>query len=596
MGDPCGDSNPRDKCGYQAGAGDWIVHYLCEETGVFDGRCPVESEVTFFLTKRDWDSDWNNHGKMTHECESSQTDAWRKSVNDYIDAQLTELGLRSNPECKSHSDPGAGNYDPEKSGFLTGSDCGVSTQVDISITTKASKGVANTSTVSLETGEVILPERATCGDYLDDWLENWPDKVKPAHWDCKVAGNNSPDSRCYQFNDLLAGKKFYIPSTEPASLSPLKGGDGLVNKAFNYVTKFQSSAVGASGALGFMPGVCDPLETTGYCYSPEEITEIANRNECLLYLYARNPGSFTNLSKVTSFLQESLGFKTEAGAYGVTKTQSGFEKLYAELMIMVGDDAITTALSSRFDLAELTIGQFEGSKFEPQGMDLTGLAGGEMRNLYKAAQAFQAVVDRFQRLWLLISAIPTDNRAAILSSEMVTTYLGRVIDAAKKKTRVWSAVAERYHNFERSDLARLVVERGYSAAALESALITSVMKQVLGSSTGGAQDEIRYKLKIAQRGFTSAMTRMLSVYGSLDAGLNYFGFSDGYIPFPGLEIGAGRDNGFEVQINRAKERMSWASQKETEAIETARTFAFDAASFFAEIAEIENRYESQIIE
>jgi len=450
---------------------------------------------------------------------------------------------------------------------------------------------------------VTLPQPAKCGEVLQEWLTYRNEDVRLANWDCEDKVGGDDGAACYRFNDLLAGKIFYKPHNPTPSLQPLLGGAGLVNDAFSYVTKFQSSAVGASGALGFMPGVCGPLETTGYCYSPEKITEIANRNECLLYLYAKNPKNVftvnTMLDKITVYLKESLGFKAEGGAYGVVKTQSGFEKLYAELLIMLGDDAATKALSSRFDLAELTMGEFEGRKFEPNGIDLTGLAGGEMRNLYKSAQALQAVGDRFQRLWVLISEIKNqggDRLSKILSPEMVTSYLSRVIDAAKKKTKIWSTVAQKYHNFERPDLARLVIERGYSAAGYESTLITSVMKQTLDVAPVPSQDEIRYKLKIAQIGFSAAMTRMLSVYGDLDAELNYFGFTDDYIPFPGLEVGAGRDNGFEVQINRAKERMAWASQKETEAIETSRSFAFDAASFFAELAEIENRYEQQIIE
>jgi hypothetical protein len=586
MGSRCGATEPLGTCQYDSVASGWSVHYLCEETGLFDERCPVESEVTYFLTKNDFHYD-SPHGTLDRGCETNApADAsWHNQVDQYIDSQFTALDLQGNPDCMNHND--TENYDPDDDAYLQGTGCEGDAPPDI-------------------IQGMTLPAPATCGATLKNWLESYPLLVKIANWDCLNTVGGADDAVCYQQDDLLAGKKFYQPPNDAPSLTPLNGGNGLVNNAFRYVTQFQSSAVGASGALGFMPGICSPLETTGYCYSPEEITEIAQRNECLLYLFDKNPrGVFTGEDKphgVNDYLRESLGYSTQAGSYGVVKTQSGFEKLYAELLIMVGDDAITKALSSRFDLAELTMGNFEGSKFEPHGIDLSGLAGGEMRNLYKAAQAFQTVLDRFQRLWVLLSHIKygastmENELPQILSAEMATTYLGRVIDAAKKKTRVWSTIGEKYHNFARTDLARRVIERAYIAASFESVLITSVMKQILDLVDKSKQEEIRYKLKIAQIGFSAALTRMLSVYGDLDADLNYFGFTDDYIPFPGLEVGAGRDNGFEVQINRAKERMSWASQKETEAIETSRTFAFDAASFFSELEEIENRYEAQIIE
>jgi hypothetical protein len=609
--DPCGVANPpaaRSHCRRQSASAEWSVHFLCEATGLFDARCPIESEVTYFLKK---ETGAALHGELSHSCETSKDSAWHEQVEDYLNAQFNRLDRSSNPTCRNHND--TGNYDPDSPGYLQGEGCAQDTDPEITATTDTSATMpdewgakeietgANNSKVSARLGGSVLPPPANCGETLKGWLVDYPDTYKAARWDCDATVNDASSQDCFQFADLLAGKKFYRPVDEPQTLTPMEGGAGLVNSAFAYVTQFQSSAVGASGALGFMPAVCSASETTGYCYSPEEITEIAVRNECLLYLYTNNPAdAFTgDLESVKTYLNTSLGYSTEAGGYGVVKTQSGFEKLYAELLIMIGDDAQTTALSSRFDLAENTIGKFEGSKFEPGGMDLTGLAGGEMRNLYKAAQAYQAVLDRFQRIWILLSHLKKNepNRySSLVSAELATSYLGRVIDAAKKKTRVWSLVAKRYHNFTYTDVARNVIERGYTAATLENALITSAMKQVLDGVSNKSKGEIRYKLKAAQIGFSAALTRMRAVYGDLDADLNYFGFTDDYIPFPGLEVGAGRDNGFEVQINRAKDRMGWALNKESTAIETSRTFAFDAAAFFSELEEMENRYESQIIE
>ena len=102
MGDPCGSSDPKNKCGYDSAGDDWIVHYLCEETGLFDDRCPVESKVTYFLTRKGWSAGGTKHGKLNHACETSApADAngnWQAKVDSYIDSQFIELGLRSIPD------------------------------------------------------------------------------------------------------------------------------------------------------------------------------------------------------------------------------------------------------------------------------------------------------------------------------------------------------------------------------------------------------------------------------------------------------------------------------------------------------------------
>ncbi|MED5463018.1 MAG: hypothetical protein VX699_00075, partial [Myxococcota bacterium] len=150
MGDPCGSSTPKKKCGYDSTGDEWIVHYLCEETGLFDDRCPVESKVTYFLTRKGWSAGGTKHGQLNHACETSApADAnWQAKVDSYIDSQFIELGLRSNPDCKSHNDVSKAGYDPESSGYLQGSNCGVSTAVDISIEIEKGNGASGRAETS----------------------------------------------------------------------------------------------------------------------------------------------------------------------------------------------------------------------------------------------------------------------------------------------------------------------------------------------------------------------------------------------------------------------------------------------------------------
>ena len=62
---------------------------------------------------------------------------------------------------------------------------------------------------------------------------------------------------------------------------------------------------------------------------------------------------------------------------------------------MMGDEEYTNAFASRFDLAGSNIKTFEGSLFEPNGIDLSGGAGFELYSLYKATQYYQKALDRF---------------------------------------------------------------------------------------------------------------------------------------------------------------------------------------------------------
>ena len=598
-GDSCGDDGVCSKK-TNLDNNDWTIHYLCEETGLFDERCPVESKKTFFLKKYssgDTHGDFNSDNEISCESSAPASDPnWRVQVKDYIDAQFRKLNLSGVESCINHTDSGDDGESINQG--CQGQNALEVTAAEVSVTMGTSDGQQSFE-IDLDAKTKSLPQPAPCRAQLNDWLKNHPSSYRSANYECHSTEG------CDQLDNPIGGKVFLKPVLTPPLLSPLHGGNGLVNSAFSYITKFQSSAAGASGGLGFVPEICPSVETTGYCYSPEEISEIAARNECLLYLYTKNPGyptgAFTGekLEPVVKYIRESLSYSSLGGSYGIVTIQSGFEKLYSEFLVMMGDDALTAALSSRFDLAGVTIGDFPGEDFEADGINLTGLAGGEMRNFYKATQYFQSVLDRFQRNWLLISKLKENEPSRlnpVLTAKMATTYLNKVIDAAKKKAKAWSYIAERYQNLESPKLARAVIERAYNAAFFENVLISSAIRTVLVSAEAEKRAEIRANLKKAQTGFQVALHTMTKVNGQMDAGLNYFGYPDNYIPFPGLEVGAGRDNGFEVQIFRAKDRITWASAKENAAIESSRSIATDAASFFKELEEVENGLEAQLLE
>src|SRR5262249_45563973 len=122
----------------------------------------------------------------------------------------------------------------------------------------------------------------------------------------------------------------------------------------------------------------------------------------------------------------------------------GFERLNAELQIMLGDDAYTRAFQSRFDSAGAALASFEGSKLEPGGINLGGVAGHEMHNLYQATQYYQSVLDRFFALSPFIwESVQGDPAARVISAKTVTSYLARVLRASAQKSRAFSEIAKR---------------------------------------------------------------------------------------------------------------------------------------------------------
>src|SRR5690606_38125759 len=120
--------------------------------------------------------------------------------------------------------------------------------------------------------------------------------------------------------------------------------------------------------------------------SPDAIDAARDRTDCLLHIWknhladlAAAPGAWDQ--KVLTYLTESFSEKLDENVFPPLQID-GFERLYSELLIMQGDEAFTAAFASRFDLAGIRTSSFEGELFEDGGINLSGVPGAEMHNLY----------------------------------------------------------------------------------------------------------------------------------------------------------------------------------------------------------------------
>jgi hypothetical protein len=391
--------------------------------------------------------------------------------------------------------------------------------------------------------------------------------------------------------DLREGKAFFIPSGGSAVpfFMPIKP---LIESAFRFKTRFQSE----SGAtIGFTPDICIPnSDERPYCYSPEQITEVRDRIDCLIELYS-DQSLFTALSaptagRLNTFLRQSFSRFPD---------HDGFERLYAELLIMLGDDALVRAFASRFDLAATSSAVFEGSRFEPSGIDLSGVAGAQMRNLHQAVQYYETALGRAYMLGpdfsaaLSRGAITSD--ANFISQETVTLYFGRLVRAGTQKALAWSEISKQYQSLNRPDLARRVIERAFAGTYLESALMTHVMQAIVARSGASVRDQIRLELERAQQSLRASLRDMSSVHQAIFDDLSYFGFPADYMPFPAVDDGNARVvNAYDVMRGIVDQKMEVARRREFAALDAMVQLGVDRASFQAELIRVKNTYENEL--
>ena len=431
----------------------------------------------------------------------------------------------------------------------------------------------------------------TCDQALARYRREGKLEQEVAAWRCE--DNNKVYCSDDRF-DLLQGKRFFGKGAAPPVFADIRND---IDEAFRYRTRFQDRS---GKGIGFAPSICSPVaDEIPYCYDPIAIEKLADRMSCLLALQAdptASTGSANKKTELNTFLRESFAYsEIFDAAANVSAYHSGYEKLTAELQIMLGDDALTKALSSRFDLAGLQVASFPGAQLEPDGITLSGVAGAEMRLLYQATQHYSIVLDRFFGLLPSVNRlIANSDTVSIIDQATIETYFDRVIRASTQKARVWNEISKRYQNLGRSDLAKLVIERAYTAGTIESTVLTQLMIDVAGRAQVDVLDGIVASIRRAQVSYGAALSDMRAQHLTISDAVDYFGFPPDHIPFPAIESEASRDNGFEVALNRAQQRLELARQAEEAALTTTRSFDTDAASFQNELTRVENTYEAQL--
>lgn len=406
-----------------------------------------------------------------------------------------------------------------------------------------------------------------------------------------------PDASRVACNDdrfnLQAGKLFY-DSTSAGGQDVSPPLDGLVDDAFRYKTSFRSRN---GGSIGFVPAQCanDP-SILPYCYDPGVISQIRDRTDCLMDLFTRGtldlPVNRSIHDATKDYLEGAFSFFQPAP---FQPTTDGFERLYSELLIMLGDEALTQASVGRFDLAGAQVSTFPGELFEPGGDSFSGGAGFEMQQLYRANQYYQLVLERFFHLApaLLQGLRPDQDDKNVLTLASISSYFNRVILASTNKTKIAQILAEKYQAFGRADLARHVMERAFVEAYLESVTITQILRNVrvvLRATELSAQSD---ELENARRSYTSALNRMRTSYREITDDVTFFGDPPDYIPFP--IPGGGDQSPPRQMLDRAQSTLVLAKEREDRAISSNRQFDVDAAQFQSELAKVKENFENDLI-
>jgi hypothetical protein len=426
-------------------------------------------------------------------------------------------------------------------------------------------------------------QTSTCRDALNAWLAGASSievVQEQAIWRCEEEDEVQCDLDRF---DLRDGKLFYAAEQDEGNKVVYQSLRNEIDQAFRYKTQF----VSRSGAtIGFAPQEC--IENSGaipYCYDPPAIEKIQDRINCALHIYTD--------SQYEGIIGSMGGSKLILKNYLEENFAGGFEFLNAELLIMMGDEAYTDAFASRFDLAMSGNMSFEGSLFEPDGINLSGGAGLEMHNLYQAVQYYTMALDRFYSLspavWKSISGDPGDN---FIGQEMISMYVARLVRASAQKSRAWSEIAKRYQNFNQPDLARTVIQRAYTSTYLELIVLRRMLMEIKSILPLADQAQVEMISGQTVLLYKAALLDMRTVYSEITDGINYFGYSPDYIPLPALD--SGDNNAFEKILASAKRKIAVARDAEYKALNDSRTYDVDEAEFQAELVSIRNTYENEL--
>ena len=449
----------------------------------------------------------------------------------------------------------------------------------------------------------IMLTPGTCGKRLKQWQDAGATVIGSEPY---VSCTNASLPFCDEpaRKDLRTGKSFvYYQNTSEVTAPSLRS---LIGDAFRYKTKFMTAT---GGQVGFTPAICSPVGTAAnpYCYDPAQVQAARKRVDCLIAT-ATGPDyaklNADSQQKLVTFLQGNFSqFQVEKDF--PQAWVNGFERLYAELLVMLGDDALTAAYASRFDLAGVNVATFLGKQFEGKdGINLTGVAGAEFYKLYQASQYYQLALDRLYALGPNLAAsfdksVPDGNGGQLTvgsfhKPEMVTLYMERLTRAATQKALATSEIANRYQLLKQTKLAQRVLERGYASAYLEGALLGQLMKDVTANADSSYEAGLLKVLQDTQLRFSSSMDKMRDVYAQLSVGADTFGYPEDYVPFPALEDSGLTANAFSALADIAKTKMAAAATREQVALDSNLTGRVDAVQFATELVNISNTYENQL--
>ncbi|MBN1959321.1 MAG: hypothetical protein JW841_00095 [Deltaproteobacteria bacterium] len=542
------------------------VHYLCADTGLFDGGAGATSEFYTQPINNDDSCGLDNIDKNFYKNNNSCDDGG-------IDSQTSICPLGTDKsDC------------PERQ----------ATDRDMRVPCPAGSNVIYftvdpTSKSQAEIASLPCQKNASCEETLNDWKKGGGPLIQlDPVFRCFDESAYCSDNRY----DLRAGKQFYSAMSYEAVMPPLYN---EIDLAFRYKTRFRSRS---GDNVGFAPEICIPdSNQIPYCYEPPRIEAIRQRVDCLLHIWSNYYDDLNAeaKNKLDNYLCSNAAYTEACISMPTSKNvHDGFERLFAELLVMMGDEAFTQAYASRFDLAGTHAASFAGSKFEPDGINLSGQAGHEIAKLYEAVQYYQEALNRFYYISPLIWSSLDYNLASrnFVTPETVTWFLDRINRASTQKARALGRIAKAYQAFNRPDLARFVVERSYVATYIESVVIARLMLAITDTLRPEDIAQVIEVLEQGQRRYRMALLDLRNVYGEISDNVSYFGLPPDYIPFPTLS--QYDVNAFRVILNRAKVKVVTAAGREDEALASSRAFDTDAAEFQAELLRLRNTFENQL--
>jgi hypothetical protein len=545
---------------------DWQVHYFCADTGKIDGPCPTSSDVRYFATLRT-DPDPSEHecNDGGGVCQAGEPCAIGSNEAEPCPVGVLSPAQRARPPISCFVDEGA-------------------TACDVGRGTCPSKGLC---------ADVILEyERDAPPGVLLEATQAELEAEQPGRyliWRCTEDVSWCGEDRV----NLRAGKSFYVPvdgaSVRPGA-SPLQE---LIDTGFSYRTRFRSRLDG--GSVGFAPREC-VSGSTPYCYNGGKIEMAAERLDCLSKHYAIDQDLPFDLQRtVADALRKAFSFdQTFEGGRSLPTIYFGFEYLFAELLITLGDDAYAESFVTRFDLADELVARFPGDKLEPDGVELSGAAGYELFALYLAAQTYQVALDRFIGLRDVVGAMldPAFAGEVLIDASAATTWFKKLLRASAQKARASARIAERYHRLSEPELARHVVRRAYAGAWLESIYFSQLMKQLLDRSSAVQKAQIQQEIETAQLVYKDALLVMRTLHDEIGDEVTFFGFTKDYVPFPALDPGV--PNAFELLLSRARDKTAVAFDKEVDALADRRAFETDEAEFLSTLTELQLDADGQL--